>query len=130
MPMQVILQLKKFGGPRIPSVLESMISSYVRHALSASTDLDGALSVFAHDAETLPLAWRPFDSPRHWRGECMAGGMRKVLDGDFSGWPRRLHGAVRGLVEAGRAEVAACRPRRVQVATYAAAFSALFSDSR
>lgn len=118
MPINVLLQLKKLGGPAIPSLLASMVASHVRHALSAPTDIDGALNIFAMDADELPLAWRPFGSPRHWKGECMVGEMRKTLDGDFAAWPRRLRDAVRDAVIAARAALAAgqdaCRRLRMR----------------
>lgn len=58
MPTNIILQMMKLGGPAIPSLLASMIASHVRCALSASTDIDGALNIFAPAADELPLAWR------------------------------------------------------------------------
>lgn len=86
------------------------------------------MRVFVPNEDDLPLAGRSFGSSRQWQGECMTGAMWKMLNDDLSAWPRRLQGAVRDAVAAGRAALAAERPRKVQAIAYSAAFAALFAE--
>lgn len=127
MPTNMILKLNQFGGPKVPSLIATMIASHIRYALAENTDIDAALNVFANNAEELPLAWRPFSSPRFWKGACFAGEMRCTLDGDLGAWPPRLRSAVGAAVLAGREAVAAGHGRRVQTVAYAAVFAELYA---
>lgn len=103
-----------------------MIASFVHFALSPNTQLDEALACFSEHAEDLPLAHRLYASPRHWSAECMAGTLKRTIDGDMTPWPRSMRSAVAAAVAAARDALAAGRPRRAQAAAYAAARSNLY----
>lgn len=98
-----------------------MIAAFVRFALSPTTDLAGALSCFDEDMDSLPLAWRPYGSPRHWSGPCMAGALDRTAAGDAALWPRTLRPAVLCAVTAAREALAGGCFRGLQAAAYAVA---------
>lgn len=55
MPVALIIWLNEFGAMRIPSILATMVSSFVRFAISAGTQLAPALACFEEHAVELPL---------------------------------------------------------------------------
>lgn len=71
-PMYFLMRLRELGAMKIPSVIAFMVASFVRFALSPSTDFVGALACFSEDTDELPLSWTPYAFPRRWRGACMA----------------------------------------------------------
>lgn len=127
MPTKLLLRLQEFGGPRTPSIVAAMIASYVRFALSPMTDLSSALRCCDEDPDSLPLAWRRYDSPRHWAGHCMAGALQRTDAGDVGLWPTALRLAVADAVNAARAALENGRARGLQAAAYSAAHARLFA---
>lgn len=127
MPTALLMRMEEYGAIRLVSIPASMIAAFVRYALSANRHLDSALSCFEAHAEDLPLAHRDYACPPHWPGDCMAGALKRTVDGDLSLWPRSLRAAVAAAVDAARGAIAAERPRRVQAAAYAASKAALFA---
>lgn len=126
-PTKLLMRLPELSGPRTPSVVASMIAAYVRYSLSVGSDLGGALMCFEDDIDSLPLAWRPFDSLRHGAGPCMAGALKRTAEGDVALWPRALQPAVLVAVAAARAALDEGRSRSLQAAAYAAAHARLFA---
>lgn len=128
MPVTLLIRLNEFGAMRAPNILATMIASVVRFATAPGAQLVSALACFDENADDLPLSWRPFDSPRRWTGQCMAGAPQLTVDGDLTPWPHGLRSAVRAAVGAARDAFASASPRSAQAAAYEAAHTALLAS--
>lgn len=82
------MRMNDLGAFKLVSVTASMIAAFVRFALAGTTRIEDALECFERHAEDLPLAHRDYASPPHWSGVCMAGALKRSVEGDLRMWPR------------------------------------------